>query len=68
MDTFFTTWVEGTNGGYGRAIPTFEEAKAEAERLAQLPGNVGKPVRVLQCLGTATCKNTVWEQAELRDF
>ena len=68
MKTFYTNWVEGTNGGYGREIATFDEAQKEAERLAQQPNNVGKPVRVLQCLGTVTCKNTVWEQAETEDF
>ena len=61
MQTFWTTWVEGTNGGYGRQQPTLEGAKIEAERLAQLPGNIGKYVRVLKCIGTVTCKNTVWE-------
>lgn len=61
--TFYTTWVEGTNGGYGREIYSFEKAKAEAERLAQLPENIGKNVRVMQCLGIVYCKNTVWEEA-----
>lgn len=68
MKTFWTTWVEGTNGGYGRQQLTFDEAQKEAERLAQMPGNVGKPVRVMQCLGTVTCKNTVWETAEYDDI
>ena len=68
MKTFWTTWVEGSNGGYGRPQSNFGEAKIEAERLAQLPGNIGKPVRVLQCLGTVTCKNTVWEPTEVDDI
>jgi len=63
MKVFWVTWVEGTNGGYGRPQPTFGEAQKEAERLAQMPYNIGKPVRVLQCLGTVTCKNTIWEVA-----
>jgi hypothetical protein len=63
MKTFYVNWVEGTNGGYGRPYPTFHEAKQEAERLAQLPFNNAKPVRVLQCLGTVTCTNTIWEPA-----
>ncbi len=50
MRTFWTTWVEETNGWYGRPLASFDEAKTEAERLAQLLGNIGKPVGVLQCL------------------
>ncbi len=68
MKTFWVTWVEGTNGGYGRPQPRFDEAQKEAERLAQLPGNIGKAVRVLQCLGTVTCKNTIWEPCENDDL
>lgn len=68
MKTFWTTWVEGTNGGYGRPQPTFDEAKKEAERLAQLSGNVGKPVRIMQLLGTVTCKNTIYEPCEHDDI
>jgi hypothetical protein len=68
MKTFWTTWVEGTNGGYGRPQPTFEEAKQEAERLAQMPSNIGKPVRVLQCLGIVIVKNTVWEACEVDEL
>lgn len=64
MRKFWTCWVENSSGGYGRPQPTFDEAKQEATRLAQLPGNIGKPVRVLQCLGTMTCTNTIWEPAE----
>lgn len=64
MKTFWVTWVESSYGGYGRPQPSFDEAKKEAERLAVMPSNNGKPVRVLQCLGTVTCKNTVWEPTE----
>ena len=68
MKVFWTTWVDGTTGGYGYKHPTLDEAKKEAERLSQLPGNIGKPVRVLQWLGSITCKNTVWESAESETF
>ena len=64
MKTFYTTWVEGTSGGYGYPHETFEKAKEEAERLASLPGNTGKRVRVLQCLGFAVVKNTYYEPCE----
>jgi hypothetical protein len=68
MQTFWVTWVDGTSGGYGSPHPTFDEAQKEAERLAQMPNNVGKPVRVLQYLGTVTCKNTIWEPAEIEEL
>lgn len=64
MKKFWTTWVENSSGGYGRPQPTFKEATREAERIAQLPGNIGKPVRVMECLGTVTCANTIWEPAD----
>ncbi len=68
MKIFWTTWAEGTNGGYGRQQPSFEEARKEAERLSRLPNNIGKPVRVLQCLGTGTGKDTTWEPTETDDI
>ncbi len=68
MKTFWTTWVEGTDGGYGRPQSSFDEAKAEAERLAQLPHNIGKHVRIMQCLGTVVVKNTVFEPCEVEDI
>ena len=64
MKCFWTTWVEGTNGGYGRPHSTFEDARAEAERLALC--NPRKEVRVLQCLGVVICKDTTWEEAEIK--
>lgn len=64
MKTFWTTWVEETNGGYGYQHPTFDAAQKEAERLAVSPQNLGKKVRILQCLGTVVVKNTVYEPCE----
>ncbi len=61
MKTFWTCWIENSNGGYGYKHFTLEDAKKEAERLAQ--SSPGAVVRVLQCLGTVTCKNTVWDPA-----
>ncbi len=68
MKTFWTCWVEGTNGGYGRQHPSFVAAAEESDRLAQLPGNVGKPVYVLQCLGATVAKRTQWDVAKTDDL
>ena len=61
MRQFYTCWVENTNGGYGYKHPTFEDAKKEAERLANIPGNDGKEVYVLCCVGFAKVSRVIWE-------
>ncbi len=63
MKKFWTCWVEGTTGGYGRQQPSLDEAKRESERLVQLPGNTGKRVYVLECLGATSVTRTNWELA-----
>ena len=63
MKTFYTNWVEDTNGGYGKPQPTFEEAQKEAEKLARI--NPGKKVRILQCIGFVTLKDTAYEPCEV---
>lgn len=63
MKQFYTCWVEDTSGGYGYKHPNFEDARKEAERLANLPGNDGKQVYVLCCLGCAKVIRATWEDA-----
>ena len=61
MKQFYTCWVEGTKGGYGNKHSIFEDAQNEAKRLANLPGNDGKMVYVLCCLGFAKVTKVTWE-------
>jgi hypothetical protein len=60
MDKFFVCLVEGSNGGYGKQHPNFEEAEEESKRLARLPANEGKKVFILECLGATVVNNTDW--------
>jgi len=50
MEKFFMLYVKGRQGP---AVKHFsqEEAMAEAERLAQLPENLGKKVYLLEAIG-----------------
>lgn len=64
MKQFYTCWVDGSNGGYGYKHTSFEAAKQEAERLANLPPNDGKLVFVLCCLGFAKVNKVLWENTE----
>ncbi|MCK9369938.1 hypothetical protein M0R04_08545 [Candidatus Dojkabacteria bacterium] len=55
MNKFWTTWVEGSMGGYGHQHLTRELANQEAERIALQPANQGKKVYVLELVGC--CEN-----------
>ena len=47
---FWNCWVDGTSGGYHYKHTTFEDAKAEAERLARMPSNMGHKVYLMECI------------------
>ena len=64
MIKFWTCWVEGTTGGYGYRHESLESARKEAERLAALSNNDGKPVFVLEFVGAAVINRVRWETPE----
>ncbi len=63
MKTFWTCWLEGTNGGRQFQHESFGSAEQEAKRIALMPENDGKKVYILMCLGAVSAKKTTWEQA-----
>lgn len=67
MKAFWTTWVEGSDGGYGYRHASFESAQKEAERIAIKPDVVGKQVFVMAAIGAATAKQTEWEAVDIDD-
>jgi len=50
MEKFWCCLVEGTDGGFHFRHATFEDARQEAERLAQLDYVKGKRVYVLEAI------------------
>ena len=51
MKQFWICFVQFSQGGNHYQHYTFESAKTEAERLALLPGNEGRNVYVMLCVG-----------------
>ena len=63
MRRFWIIFVEHTDGGRHYRHNLLSEAQAEAERLAQLPENIGKNVYLFECVGKCKVKQTPveWE-------
>jgi len=62
MADFWMTWVEGRQAP-ARQHLTEAAARAEAERLARLQGNVGQPVHVLRRIATCRAEApAIWDK------
>ena len=49
-EKFWICWVEDTNEGSYHKHPSLESAKIEAERLAEIPTNIGKEVYIMELI------------------
>ena len=68
IEKFWTCYVDGRNGGVCFKHFSLESAKQEAERLSRLPGNDGKVVYLMECMGAARIKLVEWEAAQPQDI